>query len=98
MENKFNVKNGLIVDGDVEINGDLISNKITGTTFNISQTPNNETSVLLNLLSRDGVNGEVKIKTIPNTFNYGLFSQTGSSQTVSGTTTETSIKGVVLVR
>lgn len=93
MENKFNVKNGLIVGGDTEINGDLISNKITGTTLNISQTPNNETSVLLNLLSRDGGNGEVMIKTIPNTINYGLFSQTGDSQTVSGTDTETSIVG-----
>ena len=75
------------------INGNLSATTISGGTLNISQTPNNETSVLLNLLSRDGGNGEVKIKTIPNTINYGLFSQTGDSQTVSGTDTETSIVG-----
>jgi hypothetical protein len=84
---------GLTVNGNLTVTGNTSLKSTTATTLNISATPTTDTGTTSNYLTRDGATGEVKIKTIPNTFNYGLFSQTGSSQTVSGTTTETSIIG-----
>ena len=69
------------------INGDLT---ISGNT-NISETPQIDTNPVLQLLTRDSSSGDVKIKPVPNTLNYGLFSQTGDSLTISATTTESSI-------
>jgi hypothetical protein len=69
------------------INGDLT---ISGNT-NISETPQIDTNPVLQLLTRDSSSGDVKIKPVPNTLNYGLFSQTGDSVTIVNTDVETSI-------
>jgi len=64
---------------------------ITNGVLTISQTPQIDNDSSLQLLSRDDVTGDIKIKPVPNTLNYGLFSQTGDSLTISATTTESSI-------
>jgi len=71
------------------VNGDLV---ISGNT-NISETPQIDTNPVLQLLTRDSSSGDVKIKPVPNTLNYGLFSQTGDSVTIVNTDVETSIIG-----
>lgn len=72
---------GFTINGDLTISGDT----------NISETPQIDTNPVLQLLTRDSSSGDVKIKPVPNTLNYGLFSQTGDSLTISATTTESSI-------
>lgn len=78
----------LHVDGD-----SIINNGLTADTLNISSTPNTDTQIGTEYLTRDSITGEVKIKQIAGPTVYGLFAQTGNSTTVSGTTSELSIIG-----
>jgi len=64
---------------------------ITASTLNISSTPATDNDIPIEYLTRDSVTGEVKIKQIPGPTVYGLFSQTGDSAVVSGTTTESTL-------
>ena len=75
-----NVANQTIT-GNITINGNL----------NISTTPTTDTGTTTNYLTRDGSTGEVKVKTIPGSTVYGLFTQTGTSVAVSATTVESTL-------
>jgi hypothetical protein len=79
MPNELNIKNG------------IITTIISATTFNISSTPTTDTGTTANYLTRDGSTGEIKVKTIPGSTVYGLFSQTGTSVAVSATTVESTL-------
>jgi len=67
------------------------SSTISASTLNISSTPTTDTGTTTNYLTRDGLTGEIKVKTIPGPTTYGLFSQTGTSVAVSATTVETTL-------
>ena len=69
----------------------IISSGLTASTLNVSSTPTTDTGTTVNYLTRDGSTGEVKVKTIPGSTVYGLFSQTGNSVAVSATTVETTL-------
>ena len=78
----------------LHVSGDtIVSDGLTADTLNISSTPNTDTQLNTEYLTRNSLTGEVKIKQIPGPTVYGLFAQTGNSVTVSGTTGETSIIG-----
>lgn len=87
----INSVTGLTVNGNLVVSGDTNLQSLTTTDIKISETPQIDDNSVLQLLTRDGSTSEVKIKPIPNTINYGLFSQTGDSVTIVNTTTETSI-------
>lgn len=88
---KIDVMTGLTINGDLSVTGNTKSGPTTASTLNISSTPTTDTSLSANYLTRDGSTGEILVKTIPGPTVYGLFSQTGNSVTVSGTTTETTL-------
>jgi hypothetical protein len=67
------------------------SSTISASTLNISSTPTTDTGTTTNYLTRDGSTGEVKVKTIPGSTVYGLFTQTGTSVAVSATTVESTL-------
>jgi len=74
----------------------IITTNITGdsATFNslvISSTPNTDTQLGTEYLTRDSITGEVKIKQISGPTVYGLFAQTGNSVVVSATTVESTL-------
>ena len=81
----------LHVSGNTLVNGGLSANTISATTLNISTTPTTDTGTTTNYLTRDGSTGEVKVKTIPGSTVYGLFTQTGTSVAVSATTVESTL-------
>jgi hypothetical protein len=79
---------------ELHVSGDtIVSDGLTADTLNISSTPNTDTQLGTEYLTRDSITGEVKIKQIAGPTVYGLFAQTGNSTTVSGTTSELSIIG-----
>jgi hypothetical protein len=82
---------GLTVSGNLTVTGNTSLKSATATTLNISATPTTDTGTTSNYLTRDGSTGEVKVKTIPGPRVYGLFSQTGTSVTVSATTVESTL-------
>lgn len=82
---------GLTVSGNLTVTGNTSLKSATATTLNISATPTTDTGTTSNYLTRDGATGEVKVKTIPGPTVYGLFSQTGTSVTVSATTVESTL-------
>ena len=90
---KLHVSGNTIINGDLSVTGNTILSATTASTLNISSTPTTDTGTTANYLTRDGSTGEVKVKIIPGPTVYGLFSQTGNSVVVSGTTSETSIVG-----
>lgn len=78
----------------LHVSGDtIVSDGLTADTLNISSTPNTDTSSNTQFLTRDSSTGEVKIKTSAGPSVYGLFSQTGNSSVISGTTSELSLIG-----
>jgi len=76
----------LDVDGNLIVEGGF-----TASTVNIFSTPNTDTQLGTEYLTRDSSTGEVKIKQVAGPTVYGLFAQTGNSTTISGTTTESSL-------
>jgi len=87
----FNTVTGLTVNGNLTVTGNTSVKSTTASTLNISTTPTTDTGTTANYLTRDGVTGEIKVKTIPGPTVYGLFSQTGTSVAVSATTVETTL-------
>jgi hypothetical protein len=65
--------------------------RLTANTMNILSTPNIDTNLNTEILTRDSSTGDVKIKQTPGPLVYGLFSQTSSSIPVVNTITETTI-------
>lgn len=81
-----NPQEHLHVDGN-----SIINQGLTAATFNISTTPNIDTNVPTEYLTRDASTGEVKTKQIPGPTVFGLFAQTGSSTVISATTVESTL-------
>ena len=79
----------------LDVNGNaIIQNNFTASTVSISSTPTTD-QTNTNVLVRDSSTGLVKQKTIPNTLSYGVFSQTGDTPNISGTSEQSIIDGGV---
>lgn len=87
--------------GNVEISSSLnvggnavVSSGLTASTINISSTPTTD-QTNDSVLVRDNTSGLIKQRIIPTSVGYGIYSQTGDSQVVSGVTEQTIINGGV---
>jgi hypothetical protein len=79
----------------VDIRGNsIISGNLSAATVSITTTPTTD-QTNTNILVRDSSTGLIKQKTIPNTLSYGIFSQTGETANISGTTEQSIIDGGV---
>jgi hypothetical protein len=59
----INSVTGLTVNGNLNVTGNTSLQATTASTLNISSTPTTDTGTTANYLTRDGVTGEVKVKT-----------------------------------
>jgi hypothetical protein len=79
----------------LDVNGNaIIQNDFTASTVSISSTPTTD-QTNTNVLVRDPSTGLIKQKTIPNAVSFGIFSQTGDTPYISGTSEQSIIDGGV---
>jgi hypothetical protein len=79
----------------LDVNGNaIVQNDFTASTISISSTPTTD-QTNTNVLVRDPSTGLIKQKTIPNAVSFGIFSQTGDTPYISGTSEQSIIDGGV---
>lgn len=82
----------LPLSGGTVTGGTIFTSGVTANTLNISSTPTTD-QTNTNILVRDSSTGLINQKTIPNTLSYGLFTQTGNTDYISGTSEQSIIDG-----